>query len=342
MPDDWQWGPDILEGYESRFVNLGEAFDGPARCTIIRLRPAHTTKKGFLYIHGFNDYFFQADWGRQFVDSGYAFYAVDLRRYGRSRLPWQYPFNVRDQREYFADIDSAINQMRRDGITDITLGGHSTGGLTVAYYAATRGRRIPVQRVVTDSPFLEWNYNAFMRGFAAPLIGRLGHLFPEAEIRQGHCDGYAYSLLKDHDGEWTYNTNWKMTYSPPVKWGWIGAIDAAHSGTVRNREHIAVPLLVMTSSRKISGCDFTPEFPLRQHHNLRNRLRHTRPHTLPSPGTPFGPRLYIQFHTQPLNLLYNLRLLFCRFRLVAQSNMFIFSFTPHRNRLKNSPTYCIN
>lgn len=260
MPDDWQWGPDILEGYESRFVNLGEAFDGPARCTIIRLRPAHTTKKGFLYIHGFNDYFFQADWGRQFVDSGYAFYAVDLRRYGRSRLPWQYPFNVRDQREYFADIDSAINQMRRDGITDITLGGHSTGGLTVAYYAATRGRRIPVQRVVTDSPFLEWNYNAFMRGFAAPLIGRLGHLFPEAEIRQGHCDGYAYSLLKDHDGEWTYNTNWKMTYSPPVKWGWIGAIDAAHSGTVRNREHIAVPLLVMTSSRKISGCDFTPEF----------------------------------------------------------------------------------
>ncbi len=29
-----------------------------------------------------------------------------------------------------------------------------------------------------------------------------------------------------------------------------------------------------------------------------------------------------------------MRLVFCRFRLVAQSNMFIFSFTPHRNRLK--------
>gem|GEM_PF-1993943 len=42
------------------------------------------------------------------------------------------------------------------------------------------------------------------------------------------------------------------------------------------------------------------------------------------------------------NLLSNLRLLFCRFRLVAESNMYIFSFTPHRNRLKNKPVYCIN
>lgn len=260
MPDDWTWGPDILEGYESRFVDLGETFDGPARCTIIRLRPDKPSKKGFLYVHGFNDYFFQAEWGRLFVDSGYNFYAVDLRRYGRSRLPWQYPFNVRDQREYFVDIDSALNQMRRDGVTDITLGGHSTGGLTVAYYAATRGRRINVNRVVTDSPFLEWNYNAFMRNVAAPMIGGLGKIFPNAEIKQGHCDGYAYSLLKQFDGEWTYNTDWKMIYSPPVKWGWIGSIDKAQSGVIKNGTHIAVPMLVMTSSRKIEGCNYTPEF----------------------------------------------------------------------------------
>lgn len=260
MPDDWTWGPDVLEGYESRFVNLGEAFDGPARCTIIRLRPAKPSKKGFLYVHGFNDYFFQADWGKEFVDSGYNFYAVDLRRYGRSRLPWQYPFNVRDQKEYFEDIDSALNQMRRDGVTDITLGGHSTGGLTVALYATSRGKRIGVQRVVTDSPFLEWNYNAFMRKVAAPAIGGLGKIIPNAEVKQGHCDGYAYSLLKQYDGEWTYNTDWKMIYSPPVKWGWIGSIDRAQSGVIKNRDNVAVPMLVMTSSRKIEGCNYTPEF----------------------------------------------------------------------------------
>lgn len=260
MPDDWDWGPDVLQGYESRFVNQGEAFDGPVRSTIIRLRGPESSKKGFLYIHGFNDYFFQSEMGEQFVDSGYHFYAVDLRRYGRSRLPWQYPYNVRDQKEYFADIDSAIVQMHRDGITDITLGGHSTGGLTVCYYAACKGGLVNVNRVVTDSPFLAWNFNAFMRNVAAPVIQGLGKLFPNANVDQGKCDGYAYSLLKEYDGEWVYNTDWKMIYSPPVKFSWVGAIEGAQKDLMRKKGNIVVPLLVMTSSRKIDGCNFTPEF----------------------------------------------------------------------------------
>ncbi|MDE6810980.1 MAG: alpha/beta hydrolase [Muribaculaceae bacterium] len=260
MPDDWGWGADILPGYESRFVNQGKAFDGPARSCIIRLRGPRESHKGFLYVHGFNDYFFQSQMGREFVDSGYHFYAVDLRRYGRSRLPWQYPFNVRDQKEYFADIDSALSQMRRDGITDITLGGHSTGGLTVCYYAACRGQRVGVNRVVTDSPFLAWNFNAFMRNVAAPMIRGLAKIAPDANIDQGKCDGYAYSLLKEYDGEWTYNTDWKMIYSPPVKFSWVGAIEAAQKNLMKQRHNIVVPLLVMTSSRKIDGCNFTPEF----------------------------------------------------------------------------------
>lgn len=260
MPDDWNWGPDVLTGYEARFVNQGEAFDGPVRSTIIRLRGPKNSKKGFLYIHGFNDYFFQGEMGRQFVDSGYHFYAVDLRRYGRSRLPWQYPFNVRDQKEYFADIDSALVQMRRDGITDITLGGHSTGGLTVCYFAACRGARVGVSRVVTDSPFLAWNFNAFMRNVAAPMIQGLGKIFPNGKVDQGKCDGYAYSLLKEYDGEWEYNTDWKMIYSPPVKFSWVGAIEGAQKDLMKKKSHITVPLLVMTSSRKIDGCNFTPEF----------------------------------------------------------------------------------
>ncbi|MDE6246395.1 MAG: alpha/beta hydrolase [Muribaculaceae bacterium] len=260
MPDDWDWGPDILPGYESKFINQGEAFDGPVRSTVIRLLSKKPTKKAFLYVHGFNDYFFQDEWGKEFVDSGYNFYAVDLRRYGRSRLPWQYPYNVRDQKEYFADIDSALNIIRRDGNTDITLGGHSTGGLTVAYYAAYRGARIGVNRVVTDSPFLAWNFNPFTRKVAAPMIGAFGKIIPNAEVKQGHCDGYAYSLLKQYDGEWEYNTDWKMIYSPPVKWSWIGAIDGAQKDLMRRKEHITVPILIMTSSRKIEGCNYTPEF----------------------------------------------------------------------------------
>ncbi len=260
MPDDWTWGPDILPGFESEFIKMPDAFDGPVRCTLIRKLAPRKTKKAFLYVHGFNDYFFQSEMGQRMVDSGYNFYAVDLRRYGRSRLPWQYPFNVRKMDEYFGDIDSALSRIRRDGNTDITLGGHSTGGLTVCYFAAMRGRRTGVNRVVTDSPFLEWNFSPFMRNIVAPMIGAFSPLSPNAKIKQGHCDGYAYSLLKQYDGEWEYNTDWKMIYSPPVTMSWVGAITHAQKQTMKHKDWVTVPLLIMTSSRAINGCNYTPEF----------------------------------------------------------------------------------
>ena len=257
---DTTWHPDILEGYEARYVNQGEAFDGPCRSTIVRKFSKKPSKKAYLYIHGFNDYFFQSEMGERFVDSGYNFYAVDLRRYGRSREPWQYPFNIRNQEEYFNDIDSALAQIVRDGNTDITLSGHSTGGLTVALYGAVKGNDAQVNRIVTDSPFLAWNFSPFMRKVAIPVVGFFGKIFKNMKIKQSKCDGYAYSLLKEYYGEWTYNTDWKMIYSPPVTGSWINAISTAQSKVMKNRENIKVPILVMHSSRKIDGCNYTPAF----------------------------------------------------------------------------------
>lgn len=257
---DTTWHPDILPGYEARYVNQGNAFDGPCKSTIIRKLNSNGSHKAYLYIHGFNDYFFQQEMGNRFVDSGYNFYAVDLRRYGRSWEPWQYPFNVRDMKEYFADIDSALNQLRKDGNTDITLSGHSTGGLTVAYMGAVKGARVGVNRIVTDSPFLEWNFSPAMRNVAAPVIEFLSKFSKNAKIKQGHCDGYAYSLLKQYDGEWEYNTDWKMIYSPPVTFSWVGAVNHAQNELMKKANHIVVPILVMHSSRKIDGCNYTPAF----------------------------------------------------------------------------------
>ncbi len=257
---DTSWHADILAGYEARYVNQGEAFDGPCRSTIVRKLCPGGSKRAFLYIHGFNDYFFQSEMGEQFVDSGFNFYAVDLRRYGRSREPWQYPFNIRKMDEYFADIDSALAQMRADGNTDITLGGHSTGGLTVSYFGAMRGDSVGVDRIVTDSPFLAWNFSPFMRKVAIPVVGFLGRTFKNAKVKQAHCDGYAFSLLKEYYGEWTYNTDWKMIYSPPVTFSWVNAISSAQGKTMKHAADIKVPILVMHSSRKIDGCNYTPEF----------------------------------------------------------------------------------
>lgn len=257
---DTSWHPDILEGYEARYVDQGNAFDGPCRSTIIRKRAAAQSRKGYLYIHGFNDYFFQAEMGQRLVDSGYHFYAVDLRRYGRSRQPWQYPFNIRDYHRYYDDIDSAVAQMRRDGIADITLSGHSTGGLIVTAYAIDKSDSADIERVVTDSPFYGWNFNATYRNFIIPAVRNISALFKNIKIPQGDCDGYAYSLLKQFDGEWTYDTDWKMIYSPPVTSSWVGQIQSAHNNVKKHGDRLRVPLLVMHSSRKVDGCNYTPEF----------------------------------------------------------------------------------
>lgn len=257
---DISWHPDILPGYEARYVNQGIQFDGPCRSTIVRLKAKRPTKRGFLYIHGFNDYFFQAEMGQRYVDSGYHFYAVDLRRYGRSKQPWQYPYNIRDSRKYYDDIDSAVVQMKRDGIDDITLGGHSTGGLIVTAYGIDKSDDIEVDRIVTDSPFYAWNFNATYRHLLIPTVRNLSAVIKNAKIPQGHCDGYAYSLLKQYDGEWTYDTDWKMIYSPPVTFSWVGQIQSTQNNVKKHGERLRVPLLVMHSSRKVDGCNYTPDF----------------------------------------------------------------------------------
>lgn len=257
---DTAWHADILPGYEARYVDQGEAFDGPCRSTIVRRICPGGSRRACLYVHGFNDYFFQSEMGRTFVDSGFNFYAVDLRRYGRSREPWQYPFNIRDVREYFNDIDSALMQIRRDGNLDVTLSGHSTGGLTVILYGVLRGKGAGVDRIVTDSPFLAWNFNPFYRKVLIPAVSALGGIFRNSRIPQGHCDGYAWSLLKEFHGEWNYDTDWKMIYSPPVTMSWVRAIQRAQKQVMKKASGIGVPLLVMHSSRKIDGCAWTPEF----------------------------------------------------------------------------------
>ncbi|MEK8226237.1 alpha/beta hydrolase [Oerskovia sp. M15] len=45
-------------------------------------------RRAVLYVHGFVDYFFQAHLGDAFEEHGYAFYAIDLRGYGRSLAHW--------------------------------------------------------------------------------------------------------------------------------------------------------------------------------------------------------------------------------------------------------------
>ena len=96
-----------------------------------------------LHVHGFADYFFHTEYARWWADRGYTFYALDLRKYGRSLREHQTPHYVADLGEYFAEIDLAWWRItQRDGHRDVIASGHSTGGLTVPLWAqrAATGR----------------------------------------------------------------------------------------------------------------------------------------------------------------------------------------------------------
>lgn len=258
-----QYKPDIL-GSEFLYkqFKMPNDYEGEVISTLIKRIPSDSTShQAILYIHGFNDYFFQVEMANRFDSAGYHFYAVDLRKYGRSILPHQYLFNVRNLSEYFADIDSALYTIKKEGHNSIYLMGHSTGGLIAATYAdaAAQQNQLGFEKILLNSPFLEINQSWFKKSVLIPLVSIWAKWFPNTLINQGTSTAYAESLLKTHQGEWEFSTDWKMNQSPAVTSSWIRAIHTAQKRIHRGLS-IPIPILVLHSDKTIDGNLWSPAF----------------------------------------------------------------------------------
>lgn len=262
LPAVAQWVPDTLgHGYMMRYVDQPDDYAGPVRCTVVRqLSHCRNARADVLYIHGYNDYFFQTQEGLEFADSCYNFYAVDLRKYGRSILPGQRKFQAREMREYFPDIDSAISIIRQaPGERPLVIMAHSTGGLIASLYM-TLNPTAPVDALVLNSPFLEWNFNGFMRKVAIPAASLLRFVAPGMRLSQGSRSIYAESLLTDYHGRWQFNTEWKTVIPEKVETSWLHAITWAQKQLRGKHPKITIPILLMHSARSVKGDEWTPEF----------------------------------------------------------------------------------
>lgn len=264
MSTDWTAdtlvNSDTVSGYEMRRVAQPNDYDGAVVSSVVR-RLIPDSDKGVLYVHGYNDYFLQAEMGVEFNDHGYQFYALDLRKYGRSILPGQRQFQMRSVGEYFADIDSALSIMADAGVKDVVIMGHSTGGLIVSCYMSAQDHEHSaysrlVKAVVLNSPFLDWNQGS-MEKFI-PAISAVGAVLPGLEISQSGS-AYSESLLKGEHGEWNFNTAWKVPVSPDVDLGWIRGITEGQRSLRDGKAGITQPILLMYSSRSIEGGEWTPD-----------------------------------------------------------------------------------
>lgn len=251
------WLCDTLGGdFKVRYFDHGRDYSGDVRSSVVRLLPDTLSSKAVLYIHGFNDYFFQQEMAYNFVDHDYGFYAVDLRRYGRSLLPGQKRCQVRNFDEYFADIDSALMVVRQDGFNEIILMGHSTGGLVASYYMS-RNSESGIKALVLNSPFLDWNLGK-MECFVG-AISTLGGILPGIGVSPGGSTAYGESLHKDNHGEWEFNTEWKSIKSPKVDLGWVRAVNSAQRYLRKHKYSINVPILLMYSAKSVDLPQWTPE-----------------------------------------------------------------------------------
>ena len=242
-----QYQADILgEGYEQATLNFPDDYEGKVTATLIRKKASQITNKAVLYIHGFIDYFFQTEMAEQFNQHGFDFYALDLRKYGRSILPHQKYYNIHEIAEYDAEITQALDIIGAERHENVLLCGHSTGGLTTTLYVAHHPNHPLIKALWVNSPFYDFNMNPIKRAVGVPSLSRLAQKFPNLQFPSELNKWYAASLHKDLKGEWDFNLDWKKSSYPKVRISFIRAIYEAQK-EIHQGVRVDVPVLVMHS-----------------------------------------------------------------------------------------------
>ncbi|GGD27126.1 alpha/beta hydrolase [Flavobacterium orientale] len=248
-----------LDSFQMLTVAQPDDYEGKVTFTLVSKLADEKSNKAVLYIHGYCDYFFQEEYAEQFTKRGINFYALDLRKYGRSYLPHQVIYNMRSLEEYFPDIDSALEIIKKEGNDKVLLNAHSTGGLISSLYANQRKDSPFFDAIFLNSPFLEMNMSWFKRKAAIPLIAKKGLKKPNKTIKGSSLSFYGESLHKDYRGEWDYDLSVKPIVSPNVTYGFIRALYLGHN-EIKNRLHITQPILVMHSDKSIQSKSWREDF----------------------------------------------------------------------------------
>lgn len=236
------WGTDVLDGYERAPL-------GPA--TLIRPRSQPTAARtAVLHVHGYNDYFFHTHLADAVLAAGHAFYAVDLRRAGRSLRAGDVPHFMTDVAEQGDDIAAAVGAIAslRPGAA-IVVHAHSTGGLSTVAWAADRPHP-SLTALALDSPLFGARVTAAQRvgSKALPALSRLDPMWvvahaPSMYSRRQHVSG---------GGRWDFDLTWKNPEGIPIRAGWADAVRRTQRRIVHGLA-LGVPTLVARAAE--SGPD---------------------------------------------------------------------------------------
>jgi alpha-beta hydrolase superfamily lysophospholipase len=247
-PGESEHDVDVLgPPYTCETLHLRPDDEGEVVATLVH-RPAEGsagTRKAVLHVHGFADYFFQTQYADFWAKRGYDFFALDLRKYGRSLRSHQTPNYVADLRSYYEELDLAHERVSRTH-DHVVFSAHSTGGLTLPLWLHDRGHE--AAGVFLNAPWIDMHGDAFTRLLAMPVIHRLAMVQPMRLVPRTVTGVYARSLHREFLGTWDFDLAWKPERSWPVYAGWIRAVRLGQARVARGLE-IDAPVLMMSSSR---------------------------------------------------------------------------------------------
>lgn len=273
---DLDFARDLLgPGYGAHTLVTGPDPDGetpgrPVVTTLVRHRPAGITdadwaaRPAMLFVHGMTDFFFQTHVADHFHALGYAVYAIDLRKCGRSHRPGQTWHHVSSQSIYDEDLTVVLSLLAA-GHPSVTPVGHSTGGLDVTMWVARLHRAAAdgdaararlyaaVRAVILNSPWLDLQFGAATNFVIRHIFPTVARIAPDWHVPGGIDPSYGRTLHVAECGEWDYDRTYKPLYPRPKTVSWLVGvsreIDKLHTGGFST----GVPTLLLCSDRHGGG-----------------------------------------------------------------------------------------
>ncbi|MEH3135029.1 MAG: alpha/beta hydrolase [Mycolicibacterium neoaurum] len=249
------WEPDVLPGYWQHQLPLGADPDGEGELVatlVSRGRPQPRAARAVLVVHGYTDYFFHTELADHLAGRGFACYALDLPKCGRSRRAGQTPHFTSDLAHYDSALQAALIAVDAE---QVLMYGHSAGGLILSLWLdrlRRRGATGPITGLVLNSPFLDLHGPAVLRtpptSAALMALARVRKL---TVVRKPGVGGYGTTLHRDFAGEFDYNLDWKPVGGFPITFGWINAIRRGQRRLHRGLD-IGVPSLILRSDHSVA------------------------------------------------------------------------------------------
>ena len=218
--------------------------------------------KAFIWIHGFNDYYFHFNIDNKLVNDSFDIFAITLRGYGQTvqLINKDKLFNIDTLDKYIIDIDSNLHyiiEILKKDYNEIVLYSHSLGGLVSSVYLNKGKYRNKITKLVLNSPFYDFRkftlFDNLAFNYIIPFIG----IFRKLKLINNLC-------LKIHNGidpyrsfifdKYYYDKELKVNYKK-IYLDWVLAVLEYQKIIKNNKCNSNIPILILYCDKNISSSD---------------------------------------------------------------------------------------